>query len=81
MQQFGECQLPWLRQHSPFIHGIPRRHCIANIIKALDSESLMSALLSCMNLLSNVFLHVMTIRGWRRIRKIIRLMGGRSIVR
>ncbi|PXB00190.1 hypothetical protein DMB41_20835 [Pectobacterium carotovorum subsp. carotovorum] len=35
IQQFGECQLPWLRQHSPFANGIPKRHCIANIIKAL----------------------------------------------
>ncbi|QQG29314.1 ISAs1 family transposase [Pectobacterium carotovorum] len=49
IQQFGECQLPWLRQHSPFANGIPKRHCIANIIKALDSQSLMSALLSWIN--------------------------------
>ncbi|KAA8995764.1 transposase family protein [Affinibrenneria salicis] len=27
IQQFGECQLPWLRQHSPFVNGIPGRHC------------------------------------------------------
>nr|OYN53735.1 hypothetical protein B7L51_00265 [Pectobacterium carotovorum] len=49
IQQFGECQLPWLIQHSPFVNGIPKRHCIANIIKALDSQSLMSALLSWIN--------------------------------
>ncbi|TDF42147.1 ISAs1 family transposase [Alteromonadaceae bacterium M269] len=42
-------QLDWLRQHRDFTCGIPRRHCIANIIKALDSEALLSALMAWIN--------------------------------
>ena len=35
IQEFGELQLDWLRQHRPFENGIPKRHCITNIIRAL----------------------------------------------
>ena len=38
IQDFGETQLEWLRQHRDFESGIPKRHCIANIIKAFDSR-------------------------------------------
>ncbi len=49
IQQFGEAQLDWLQQYRVFANGIPRRHCIANIIRALDSEALMAALLQWIN--------------------------------
>ena len=49
IQEFGEMQLDWLRQHRPFEGGIPRRHCIANIIKALDTEALIMALIDWIN--------------------------------
>ncbi len=49
IQEFGELQLDWLKQHRPFAHGIPKRHCIANIIKALNSEHLLSVLVSWIN--------------------------------
>ena len=49
IQEFGECQLTWLRQHREFSHGIPKRHCIANIIKAIDSEALLKALIDWIN--------------------------------
>jgi len=49
IQEFGEEQLDWLRQYRSFEHGIPRRHCIANIIKALDSELLLQTLFSWIN--------------------------------
>lgn len=42
-------QLEWLRQHRNFTCGVPRRHCIANIIKALDTEALLSALMAWIN--------------------------------
>ncbi|WP_462156296.1 ISAs1 family transposase [Pseudoalteromonas piscicida] len=49
IQEFGELQLDWLRQHRPFEHGIPKRHCIANIIKALNTDALLKALLDWIN--------------------------------
>ncbi len=49
IQEFGDMQLEWLRKHRHFAHGIPRRHCIANIIKALDTDALLSALLAWIN--------------------------------
>lgn len=49
IQEFGEMQLDWLRQHRDFAHGIPRRHCIANIIKAIDTETLLKALIDWIN--------------------------------
>jgi predicted transposase YbfD/YdcC len=49
IQEFGDMQLDWLRQHRKFEHGIPRRHCIANIIKALDTEALIMALIDWIN--------------------------------
>lgn len=50
IQQFGDTQLDWLRQYRPFENGIPRRHCIANVIKSLDSELLLQCLMSWINL-------------------------------
>ncbi|MGY8899431.1 MAG: ISAs1 family transposase [Paraglaciecola sp.] len=49
IQEFGEMQLDWLRLHRRFDNGIPRRHCIANIIKALDTEALIKALIDWIN--------------------------------
>lgn len=47
IQDFGESQIDWLRQYREFENGIPKRHCIANIISALDSDSLLDALFEC----------------------------------
>lgn len=49
IEQFGIHQLDWLRLYRPFEHGIPRRHCIANIIKSLDSELLLQAIFGWLN--------------------------------
>ncbi|TCN76283.1 ISAs1 family transposase [Shewanella fodinae] len=49
IEQFGTHQLDWLRLYRPFEHGIPRRHCIANIIKSLDSELLLQAIFGWLN--------------------------------
>ncbi|AOM39338.1 transposase [Xenorhabdus hominickii] len=40
IQEFGELQIEWLKQHIPFTHGIPRCHCIANIIKIIEQDAL-----------------------------------------
>ncbi|QJR79700.1 ISAs1 family transposase [Alteromonas pelagimontana] len=49
IQQFGDLQLEWLRQHRGFANGIPRRHCIATIIKALDTQVLLKAVFGWIN--------------------------------
>lgn len=49
IQEFGEEQLDWLREYRAFENGIPRRHCIANIIKALESDLLIQAVFSWIN--------------------------------
>lgn len=36
IEVFGDAQLAWLRQYRGFGHGIPRRHCIAHLVRALD---------------------------------------------
>jgi len=49
IQEFGDLQLDWLRKHQKFENGIPNRHCIANIIKSLNSELLVTALINWIN--------------------------------
>ena len=49
IQEFGESQIDWLRQYRGFENGIPKRHCIANIISSLDSDALLDALFEWLN--------------------------------
>lgn len=49
IQEFGESQIDWLRQYRQFENGIPKRHCIANIISILESEALLDALFDWLN--------------------------------
>lgn len=49
IQDFGEAQLDWLKKYGTYQNGIPRRHCIANIINALDTDLLVQTLLSWIN--------------------------------
>lgn len=49
IQEFGELQIDWLRKHRTFANGIPRRHCIANIVKSLDTSQLLHALMEWIN--------------------------------
>ena len=49
IQEFGDSQIDWLRQYRQFSNGIPKRHCIANIITALNSDALLEALFEWLN--------------------------------
>ncbi|CDG22311.1 protein of unknown function [Xenorhabdus poinarii G6] len=49
IQEFGKLQIEWLKQHTSFTHGIPHRHTIARILKAIVAESLLEALLNWVN--------------------------------
>ena len=49
IQVFGDAQIDWLRKYRTFENGIPRRHCIAKIIRMLDTDLLVHALLSWIN--------------------------------
>ncbi|MES9918626.1 MAG: ISAs1 family transposase [Candidatus Thiodiazotropha sp. 4PDIV1] len=44
IEEFGNEHLAWLQQHRPFTKGIPTRHSIARIIKAIDVEMMVLAL-------------------------------------
>ncbi|MEM0912778.1 MAG: ISAs1 family transposase [Pseudomonadota bacterium] len=49
IQEFGERQIDWLKEHREFKHGIPKRHCIAKIIKCIDTSALLYALMDWIN--------------------------------
>ncbi|MDB6375133.1 ISAs1-like element ISPlu18 family transposase [Photorhabdus bodei] len=49
IQEFGELQSEWLKQYTHFTHGIPRRHCIANIIKMIEQDALVEAFYAWIN--------------------------------
>ena len=49
IQVFGDAQLEWLQKYRAFENGIPRRHCIANIISMLDTDLVVQALLVWIN--------------------------------
>jgi predicted transposase YbfD/YdcC len=44
IEEFGHEHLSWLQKHRPFAKGIPTRHSIARIIKAIDVEMMVLAL-------------------------------------
>ncbi|MBC8955063.1 ISAs1 family transposase [Xenorhabdus sp. PB62.4] len=49
IQEFGEIQIEWLKKYTRFTHGIPRRHCIANIIKMIEQDALVEAFYDWIN--------------------------------
>lgn len=49
IQQYGDAKEHWLKQYRPFKNGIPRRHTIARILKAVVAETLLEALLNWVN--------------------------------
>ncbi|MFA0350720.1 ISAs1 family transposase, partial [Vibrio sp. 10N.222.55.C6] len=49
IELFGKDKLDWLRKYRTFEHGIPRRHTVARILKAVVAESLLEALLNWVN--------------------------------
>jgi len=57
---FGETRLDWLRQYLPFEQGIPTQQNIARIIKTMNPESLLAALVSWVNAVreDNQYTHI-----------------------
>ncbi|WP_340678852.1 ISAs1 family transposase [Paraglaciecola sp.] len=49
IQDFGEGNLEWLRQYLPYESGIPTRHNIAKIVRAIVPETLLGALVDWAN--------------------------------
>ncbi|AWK13575.1 hypothetical protein CCS41_02125 [Candidatus Fukatsuia symbiotica] len=49
IQDFGEAQLDWLKKYGSYHGGSPRRHCIAKIINALDTNLLIQSLFLWIN--------------------------------
>ena len=49
IEEFGIEHIDWLREHRSFASGIPTRHSIARIIKAVNVESLVLVMFSWVN--------------------------------
>lgn len=49
IQEFGDNKIDWLKQYRLYESGVPRRHTIARILRAIEVESLLLALLSWAN--------------------------------
>lgn len=49
IQQYGDAKASWSKAYRPFKNGIPRRHTIARILKAIVAETLLEGLLNWVN--------------------------------
>ena len=49
IKDFGEGNLDWLRQHLPYENGIPTRHNIAAIMRAIVPETLLDTMVGWVN--------------------------------
>jgi predicted transposase YbfD/YdcC len=49
IQTYGDAKQDWLKKYRPFENGIPRRHTVARILKAIVAQSLLEALLIWVN--------------------------------
>ncbi len=46
IETYGRAKIKWLQTYRPFLTGIPRRHTIARILRAIELDSLLEALLN-----------------------------------
>lgn len=49
IETYGRAKMKWLKKYRPFLNGIPRRHTIARILRAIELDSLLEALLNWVN--------------------------------
>ncbi|WP_237388477.1 ISAs1 family transposase [Xenorhabdus sp. Sc-CR9] len=49
IETYGRAKIKWLKTYRPFLNGIPRRHTIARILRAIELDSLLEALLNWVN--------------------------------
>ncbi|MDC9616266.1 ISAs1 family transposase [Xenorhabdus khoisanae] len=49
IETYGRAKIKWLRKYRTFLCGIPRRHTIARIVRAIELNSLLEALLYWVN--------------------------------
>ncbi|MDE9458602.1 ISAs1 family transposase [Xenorhabdus bovienii] len=49
IQTYGDAKKEWLKTYRPSVNGIPRRHTIARILKAIVAGSLLDVLLNWVN--------------------------------
>ncbi|MBD2785749.1 ISAs1 family transposase, partial [Xenorhabdus sp. DI] len=49
IETYGRAKIQWLQTYRPFPNGIPRRHTIARILRAIELDSLLEALLNWVN--------------------------------
>ncbi|CEK23532.1 putative transposase [Xenorhabdus nematophila AN6/1] len=49
IETYGRAKINWLKTYRPFLNGIPRRHTMARILRAIALDSLLEALLNWVN--------------------------------
>ncbi|CAM4044979.1 hypothetical protein Xentx_03570 [Xenorhabdus thuongxuanensis] len=49
IETYGRAKIKWLREYRDFLHRIPCRHTIARILRAIELDSLLKALLNWVN--------------------------------
>ncbi|CDG89181.1 Gene, complete cds (fragment) [Xenorhabdus bovienii str. feltiae Florida] len=49
IETYGRAKMKWLKKYRPFLNGIPRLHTIARILRAIELDSLLEALLNWVN--------------------------------
>ncbi|KOY63498.1 transposase [Photorhabdus heterorhabditis] len=49
IETYGRAKIKWLKKYRPFPNGIPRRHTVARIVRAIELDSLLEALLNWIN--------------------------------
>ncbi|WP_426577263.1 ISAs1 family transposase [Xenorhabdus stockiae] len=49
IETYGQAKIKWLKEYRTFSHGIPCRHTIARILRAIELDSLLEALLNWVN--------------------------------
>ncbi|CAM3619139.1 transposase (fragment) [Xenorhabdus nematophila AN6/1] len=49
IETYGRAKIKWLKTYRPFLNGIPHRHTMARILRAIALDSLLEALLNWVN--------------------------------
>jgi hypothetical protein len=76
---FGKEKLPFLREHYPFINGIPSKNTFARVLAALDSEAFKHCFIEWVKTLQKILNSVIAIDGKTRCNSIDKIAGSSAI--
>jgi predicted transposase YbfD/YdcC len=76
---FGKEKLPFLREHYPFINGIPSKNTFARVLAALDSEAFKHCFIEWVKTLQKILNSVIAIDGKTLCNSIDKIAGSSAI--